>query len=67
MYPQLSKVEYLNPRQDAVSVVAFSTEKVEQAATEGEAPAPAQGQPKISKDLLKAMVLYILVHYYDYC
>jgi len=49
----LSKTEYLNPRQDALSIVSFSTETP--AAEEGK-EAPADAKPKITRDIVKLMV-----------
>ncbi len=49
----LSKTEFLNPRQDALSIVAISTETP--AAEEGK-EAPKDAKPKVSRDIVKLMV-----------
>ena len=46
--PQFIKTDFLNPRKDALSVVAFSEDK-----EEGAAP---DAKPKMGKDVIKVMV-----------
>ena len=53
---KVSKTEHLNPRQDALSIVAFSTETP--VAEEGK-EVPQDAKPKINRDIVKLMVRYI--------
>jgi hypothetical protein len=64
--PKATKIEYLNPRQDAISIIAYSTEKAEETPKaaedkEGEGKeedkkeTPKENKTKLSKDFLKLM------------
>jgi hypothetical protein len=50
LFPQFVKPEFLNPRKDALSVVAFTEDK------EGGESEESKGKPKLSRDLIKVMV-----------
>jgi len=52
LMPQFIKTDFLNPRKDALSVVAFSEDK-----EEGAAP---DAKPKMGKDVIKVMVKCLL-------
>lgn len=59
--PSLTKTEYLNPRQDALSVILYSIETPQQC-TEKKAEGAGETQEvksKLQKDIVKIMVIFL--------